>query len=198
MTQTISAPIDLDTATTATELACPDFCDDTCPEWGDPGDRHHTSGFATVTLSDRLGDTDMDVVVSRTDKDGIAGPNIVSLHSLDHGLDLQTTAAQARQLAALLLNAADLADPLPLGVLAVQAQHVRIGDQIRTEDGWQNVTGQYAHLASEECSEHAAVWTDSDTHGVDSDGWKHKPTDVVIIRRRVHGSAAIAFVEPIR
>lgn len=197
MTQTISAPIDLDTATTATEPPCPDFCDSTCDEWG-PTDLHHTSGFTTVTAADGQGSTDLDVSVSRTDANHTAGEHVVNLLSLDHNFGLELTASLARQLAALLLNAADMADPLPLGVLAVQAQHVQIGDQIRTEDGWQNVVGQMAHLASEDYGAQASVWTDSEDHGDDTDGWMHQPTDVVMVRRRVHGSSAIAFVEPIR
>jgi uncharacterized protein DUF6907 len=207
MTQTITNPteaaefIDLQFEPTDNPtLPCPDFCDGTCttrPEVD--GDAHHTSGFASLTVpSDRIGKfTDLDVSVSRTDDDFQPGTPVVNLLGFVNG-GTTLPASLARELAAMLLNAADIADPLPAGVMPIEAKQVRIGDEISTPDGWQKVVGQMAFLASDDSAAQVNVWTDDYDHDPDTDGWKFEPGDIVHVRRPLHGSCAIAFVEPIR
>lgn len=101
------------------------------------------------------------------------------------------TAKQARVAAAWLLNSADELDPLPVGAVATTAVNVRIGDELLTEDGWQKVTG----LLFDASFEQASVFTPS--HTMDSsDGIDLSFNDPVKVRRPVHGSCAIQFVEP--
>lgn len=123
-----------------------------------------------------------------------AGP--VILMTLDKRVDeVVMTAEQARANAAWLLNAADLIDPLPAGVMAVTAVQVRIGDELLTDDGWQRVTG----LMFFEDTEQASVFTPQRGGEMDgTDGWDLSFNDAVKVRRPVHGSCAIQFVEPIQ
>lgn len=173
--------------------ACPDFCDGTCVEWPEEkGDAHHTSGFTTLTVpSDRRGETlDLDVSVSRTDDDFQVGTLDVNLLGFNHG-GATLTAAHARQLAAMLLNAADLADPLPSGVMVTPAGRVRIGDEIDTPDGWQTVNGLLIFPDADQ----AALFT-PEKDDIDSDGYQHSMLDPVRVRRPLNGSCAIPFVKP--
>ena len=72
------------------------------------------------------------------------------------------------------------------------AVNVRIGDEILTGDGWEKVTGLLFDVACEQ----ASVFTPS--HSIDdSDGLDLSFMDPVKVRRSVHGSCAIQFVEPI-
>ena len=177
---------------------CPEFCDGTCADWNDEaGSLHHTSGYTSMsTASDARGQRMVWLVsASRTDENFLAGTYDVNLLP-EHGAGATMTPGEARQMAALLLNAADLADPLPVGVLPVDAKQVRIGDEISTPDGWQKVVGQMAHLASDEGAAQVNVWTSDVDHDPDTDGWLYRLGDIVHIRRCVHGSCAIAFVEP--
>ena len=103
------------------------------------------------------------------------------------------TAEQARINAAWLLNAADLLDPLPAGAMATYAMHVRIGDELLTEGGWQKVTG----LVLEADIELVQAYTP--LRSMDGgEGWDFSFNDPVTVRRPVHGSCAIQFVEPIQ
>lgn len=176
-------------------LDCPDFCDGSCTDWNDrPGNLHHTSGFDTLTVGDR----DIDISTSRSDEDGKAGEHVVNMLSLHRAVELTMSPGTARQLAAMLLNAADAGNPLPDGVLAVEAKQVRIGDDIFTPSGWQKVVGQMAFFAGGDSDAQVNVWTDDYDHDPDTNGWEFQPGDIVQVRRRIHGSCAIAFVEPIR
>jgi hypothetical protein len=105
------------------------------------------------------------------------------------------TAEQARATAAELLNAADELDPLPTGAMVTTAVDVRIGDELLTTDGWQKVVG----LALFSDTEQASIFTPEQGGDMDgSDGWDLSFSDPVKVRRPVHGSCAITFVEPIR
>lgn len=176
--------------------ACPDFCDGTCADWRDReehGDAHHTSDFKIVALTESpaAGPIDWYVSASRTDADFEVGTCDVNL--LPSRCDGATmTPAEARQLAALLLNAADMADPMPFGVLPALAADLRLGDELLTDDGWQAITG----LMFFKDSDQASAYTPQRDEG--SDGWQFGLTDPVRIRRRIHGSPAIAFTEPVR
>lgn len=102
------------------------------------------------------------------------------------------TPEQARINAAWLMNAADLLDPLPAGVMATTAVNVRIGDVLDTPDGWQKVTG----LLFDADLDQASVFTTGRTMD-DSGGWDLSFNDPVKVRRPLHGSCAIQFIEPI-
>lgn len=172
---------------------CPAFCNDKCGEFAElPGDAHHSSGFDILPINTgRDGETaDLWVSTSRTDEDWRAGTPDVNVLTGRDGFTL--TAAKARQLAAMLMNAADNADPLPYGQMPLEAQLVRVGDEILTADGWQHVVGQMAFGDNDQVN----VWTDVEDHDPDTDGWEFKPGDLVRVRRRIHGSCAIAFEEP--
>ncbi|MET0522639.1 MAG: hypothetical protein ABW156_11825 [Jiangellaceae bacterium] len=126
-------------------------------------------------------------------EDPDAGPMVLMVP--DEKADaLAMTAEQARQNAAWLLNAADLIDPLPVGAMVTTAVNVRIGDELLTGDGWQKVTG----LLFDAALEQASVFTTERTMDDDSGGWDLSFNDPVKVRRPVHGSCAIQFVEPIR
>lgn len=101
------------------------------------------------------------------------------------------TAEQARRNAAALLNAADLLDPIPAGVLVIAASAVRIGDSILTDDGWQNVVGQMVFAETGDSEAQVNVWTDNYDHDPDTDGWKFDPADPVKVRRPMHGGDAV-------
>lgn len=169
------------------DLLCPPYCDGTCVEWNDkPGNGHHTSGFQHL----ELGGNDWTVSTFRTDEGGTAGTH--QIHVGDYSREVVLDAPETRQFAAVLLNAADMADPLPYGVLSIPAAQVRIHDEVSTPDGWQTVIGQMVF------GDYVSVWTDDEAHDPDTSGWEYQPGDLVQVRRRIHGSTAIAFVEPIR
>lgn len=94
--------------------ACPDFCDGTCHEWNDEdGGSHHRQGIGDITLAETvLGEpTSWNVSVSRTDADWKAGTLDINIHQSRGGEGATLTPAEARRLAALLLDAVDAADP---------------------------------------------------------------------------------------
>ncbi|WP_106129430.1 DUF6907 domain-containing protein [Pseudosporangium ferrugineum] len=172
-------------------LAAITWCNGDCHEWED---LHHSSGFDTMAA--RAGaetETTISVSVYRTDIADEPGPVEICLLADSTTSELVFTPARARQLSAMLMNAADDADPAPHGVLNIPAGQVRIGDEIDTPDGWQKVNG----LLIFPSADYAALFT-PEKDDVDSDGYQHSTTAPVRVRRRIHGSTAIAFVEPIR
>lgn len=197
MTTSIKFP-----TTTAGDAAkvCPDgvpFCVGRCT-WD--ADSLHGSDFASVPAERSDCGTAADVTVLATcdGADAAVVHVMTNLAAPMDSLDVELTPEAARQHAAHVLNAADMADPLPPGVLAIQAEQVRIGDEISSPGGWQKVVGQMAFFASEESGAQVNVWTDDYGHDPDTNGWEFQPGDVVHVRRRIHGSCAIQFVEPVR
>lgn len=193
MTQTITKPEMIDIPIGLVAMPdCPAFCNHTCETWDDgEGNSHHVSDDFTVTTSGgRPGaKVDLYVCVSRTDQDYEAGApevNIIPDH-LANGSAM--TAAEARKLAATLLNAADLADPIPNDVLVVAASSVRLGDAVLTEDGWQNVVGQMAFVETDTSHGQVNVWTDE--RDPETEGWLFDPADPVKVRRPMHGGDAV-------
>lgn len=175
--------------------ACPNFCNGTCSTWVDAdGSNHHSSGLSTVVIAGgyRGEDVDLDVSASLTDEDYQAGTPEVNLMPSRGGDGVTMAPAEARKLAALLLNAADDADPLPTGVVLTTASKLRLDDELLTDDGWQAVTGLMFFKPSQ-----VSVFT-TEHDDEDTDGIQLAPTDPVKVRRAVHDSCAIAFVEPIR
>lgn len=197
MTQTITEPDTIDIPIEPVAMpACPPLCNDSCDESVEAaGDAHHSTGFSTVTIVGgyRGEDVDLDVSASRTDENYQAGTPEVNLMPSRGGDGVVMSPAEARQVAALLLNAADRADPLPTGVMVTTAGRVRIGDEIETPDGWQQVNG----LLMFPDADQAALFT-PEKCDCDSDGYQYSMTTTVKVRRPVHGSCAIQFVEPIR
>jgi hypothetical protein len=168
------------------------WCNDECRTYEGEDAGHHSSGFDHLDISrGARGETTLSMSVFRTDED-TPGPVLIFL-GLDNSCDeMILTAAKARQLSAMLLDAADDADPLPLGVVPMQAQHVHLSDEVLTEDGWQTVVGQMAF------DDQVNIWTDAEDRDPETDGWPFEPGDLVRVRRRIHGSCVIAFQEPTR
>lgn len=164
-------------------IPCPPFCDGLCDEWYDAvdGSRYHGSDFHKVSAAETdRGAENLVVTVTRLDVDTQPGdPEIHLLMGDRHGGDdWQLTVQNARRLAAVLLNLTDAADPLPLGETPIQAQHLRVGDEILTDDGWQHI---YQTLIDEN-NDYAAAFT-PERHGEDTDGWVFKLADPVRVRR---------------
>lgn len=167
------------------------WCNGECGEWNG---EHHTTGFDFLTIQRGLrGDMELTVSTAASEDDGKLGPAAVYLLA-DHPADeMLLTPARARQLAAMLLNAADNADPLPHGVLVVPAGQVRIGDEIDTPDGWQTAIGLMFFPEANQ----ASVFT-AERDDIESDGWQLATYEPVKVRRRIHGSTAIAFMESVQ
>ena len=170
---------------------CPDFCDGTCAQWKQPGgEAHHTSGFDVITLDDS--GTDWYVSTSRTDQDYRAGAPDINVQPSAGGSGARLSPVEARRFAAMLLNAADLADPLPYGEVFTSPEMLHLGDELLTDDGWQRVEGLMFF------TEPAQITVFTGERDENSDGWQLDAEDLVRIRRRTVGSCAIQFVEPIR
>jgi hypothetical protein len=181
-----------------TRLTCPDavaFCNGGCRDWDEGnGTTFHGSDFDFVpAVSHDRGESVMSVSVTRADENHIAGEPKVQIITADFGDNLTLTAAEARRLAALLLNSADDADPIPTGVLLIAASAVRIGDLLLTPDGWQQVTGQMTFAGPYQVS----IYTEQ--RDLDStDGWQYDGlTEAVKVRRTVHGGD-VALTRPER
>jgi hypothetical protein len=154
------------------------WCDGTCNEWDDQA--HHTTGFEYMEIDrGNRGSTMLAMSVFRTDTDDRPGPVQIFM-GLDSVSDEMTLSPKrARQFAAMLLNAADDADPLEPGVVILGVEHVRLHDRILTRDGWQTVVGQMAF------DDQVNVWTDDHDHDPESDGWLFEPGDPVSVRRQL-------------
>lgn len=189
MTQTITEAAFV-AAATATCPAGHDWCE------GDCQDGYHSSQFAMVSAerwSRGAGwlDTEVWTSVYINDEDGQTEPKL-SLLVDDFAEEVRYTPAQARTQAAALLNAADLAEPLPLGVMWTAPELIHLDDELLTGDGWQKVTGVMAFAGDDTIR----IFTpERDPEG--GDGWELDAMELVQIRRRIHGSCAIQFTEPI-
>lgn len=190
MTQTFMEP------TTVTCSAGYDWCDDE-PDRGyhtthfhyADGERYRTSGWEKTKISASLyvddnESTDLPTV-------GLIIDDAVTRDSVG---EVRLAPAQARKLAADLMNVADLAEPLPAGVMATCPDRLHLGDELLTDDGWQTITGLMIFTDSEPDVQVFTAERDVDN----SEGWAYSLEDLVQIRRRMHGSCAIKFVEPIR
>jgi hypothetical protein len=170
--------------------ACPAglaWCVGECPDFNG---HYHGSDFAVAAITGSyFRGTDLSVSVHRQDTADEVGAVLISV--LTGTDDIVLTAQQARQHAAHLLNAADLADPLPLGETVTTAGLVRLGDDLLTGDGWQTVRGLLLFTDSDQ----AAAYTD-ERDDETGDGWEFQLDDVVTVRRR--GGVFLEFVEPPR
>jgi hypothetical protein len=164
---------------------CPDgvaFCSGICTEYDDG---YHSSGFSLVdAIRYGRGDTEMALCVSRTEVDGKPGPAEIHFIPALCSDDFILTPERARRLAALLLNAADDADPIPSGAMLLTASALRLGDELLTDEGWQTVRG----LMFFEASDQASVFTDERNDDDDSDGWQFHLADPVEVRRPMHAA----------
>jgi hypothetical protein len=168
---------------------CPqdvNFCEGACIEYGDG---YHHSGFTWLDVRRPLGlkkgtKAELTVSVFRQDtKKKIGKPRIAVLTGAC-GDEFTVGPAKARRLAAMLLNAADSADPLPLGVVIVEAHTVRIDDELLTADGWQTVTGLLVFKDSQ-----VGIFT-PERNDEDSDGWPFGYNDFVPVRRALNDGVA--------
>lgn len=181
----MSAPALTRQAAKAAAFPCPSWCEGDCDHgWFDEeGSRYHSSGYEALSVKahgrpqvhlstclTRLDDPDADA----------AGP--VEIHLGDIMYDYVFTPAQARTMAAMFLNAADLAEPLPVRVAHISAEKIRIGDEIDTPDGWQTA---YMILVDVR-DQHVSIFT-SERDDSYTDGWQYTFGDPLIIRRaRAH------------
>lgn len=169
----------------STESPCPPFCIGDCVDRNDPdGPRYHGSDFDTAEVRefDHPGTRELSVSLTRLDDPGATGEPEIHLIAGYLGSDYIMSPQNARKLAAILLNAADAGDPLPLGETSVQARHIRVGDEILTEDGWQAVYFTMISVGSPYSPDSASLFT-AERNGEDTDGWKYGPTDPVRVRR---------------
>jgi hypothetical protein len=109
----VSAPVL--TRTVAETATCPPWCDGTCETWVDEveGSRYHGSPFASIMV-DSHDRPKVELAVSVTRLDVPGEPSAAEVHLLAGGMlgeDFCLTPARARELAAMLLNSADQADP---------------------------------------------------------------------------------------
>lgn len=178
------------------------FCDGVCAEFADG---YHASAFTFLNAKkwrsgkprttktgktkfgpSRFRKTELSLTVYRQDTKNKIGKPQISLITANLGEEIRLNPARARMLAAALLNAADQADPLPVGVLTVSAGQVRIGDEIDTPDGWQKVNGL---LFFPEANQAALFTPEKDD--IDSDGYQHSTLDPIRVRRPLHGGAVV-------
>lgn len=145
----MSAPV-IDLATVTESFPpCPPWCDGTCGEWTDEdGNQYHASPFVAIKgATEHLrGPAAFDVSVTRLDSTVVGATEV---HLLAGGedtpdADYTLTPAQARQLAAALLNAADAAlEPqdrdLPTGDLTVGQAARELGVNAQTVRRWTDV-----------------------------------------------------------
>jgi hypothetical protein len=165
-----------------TDEGCPElvpFCSGVCREYNDG---YHSSDFTYLKAKrwnrGRYRKTQLSVSVYReATKNRKLGKPKVTVITDDSGNQISMSPARARMLAAHLLNAADQADPIPLGVSVTPASGVRMGDQLLTGDGWQTVVGQMVF------DDQTNVWTDVYNRDPETDGWKFDPADPVKVRR---------------
>lgn len=154
---------------TSPDYPCPPWCDGKCVDDWD-GALHSTPAMRVPVRGEQV-----EVQVSRFDTTTGTGDATVDLYA--EPTDACTmTPAQARQVAAALLNAADLADGGSPAEVPPLAQHLRVGDHLLTPDGWQRVIGVMVF----ENSNHVAVFTPEQDG--DTDGWRYTLTDTVTAR----------------
>lgn len=122
-------------------------------------------------------DVDLSTSVTRLDFPDVMGTPEVHLLA-NPTTDLILTPANARKAAANLLNAADLAEPLPVGASHIVAEDIRVGDEIDTPDGWQTA---YMILVDAR-DQHVSIFT-SERDDSYTDGWQHEWGDPLIVRR---------------
>jgi hypothetical protein len=180
------APVLIESPATAADLPCPDFCDGNCDGWTDDedGTRFHAGDYGDVSAVEQVSGY-KGVGVSLTRLDSLDGPGAPQIHLMTGTQritndDWALTPADARKLAAALLNAADDAEPLPTGEQATFARDLRIGDVLLTPDGWQRI---YMVLIDESAN-HAAAFT-PERDDMDCDGWKFELGSPVTVRRAV-------------
>ncbi len=187
----VDIPVELFDADEATCTAGYGWCAGDC----DTDDAYHcgTLAFLPMLRFTTGGWVEADDVSLLLRHDENEGDGSQSLIMLDGSITLSNgmTAKHARTFAAWLLNAADLIDPLPTGAMATTADKVRIGDDLRTEDGWQKVTGVMFFADTDQ----ASIFTTQ--RDPDTDGWGLSFNDPVMVRRPIHGSCAIQFVQPL-
>lgn len=180
-----------------TNAGCPEgvaFCSGVCTEYDDG---YHSSDFTYLQVKRWQGGeyrkSSLSVSVYReATKRGKLGKAKVTVITGDFASDqLSLTPARTRMLAAHLLNAADLADPIPAGVLTVAASAVRLNDEILTADGWQTVVGQMVFV------DQVNVWTDDYDHDPDTNGWSYQPADLVQVRRPMNATDAVMDRKPL-
>lgn len=165
MTVTAAPPVSAD-------YPCPPWCDGQCID-GWEGALHSAEAVSVPIDGEQV-----ELVVSRFDSDGGTGQPSVSLYALPYDA-CNMTAAQARMVAAALLNAADLADGGSPVEVPQLAQHLRVGDHLLTPDGWQTVRA----LTIFPGVDSVRLFTD-ERNPDDSDGWPYSLTSTVTARQQ--------------
>lgn len=135
---------------------------------------------------------DVSLIVRHDENEGDDSQPLVRIHYPYSDSGPAMTPEQARINAAWLMNAADILDPLPAGVMVTTAVNVRIGDELLTGDGWQTVNG----LVVDGEVEFVTIFTPEENLDA-GNGWDFSFNDPVKVRRPLHGSCAIQFVAPI-
>lgn len=184
---TIDIPIETFEPTVATCTAGYDWCVGECTE----GDPFHWSGYRWIlglAPAGRSWVREEFTIHLRVDEGDDSPKPLILISDGLVGFD----AEQARQAAAELLNAADRIEPLPLGVMMTAPELIHLDDELLTDDGWQKVTGVMAFTGDDT----TRIFT-PERDPESNDGWELDASNLVQIRRRIHGSCAIQFVEPI-
>jgi hypothetical protein len=158
------------------DFPCPPWCDGQCGGWD--SEPLHSTPAVKVPVRGVDGEGNpavVEVQVFRTDTATTAGEPAIELCTLPAD-NCTMTPAQARQVAAALLNAVDLAAGGQPAEVPTLAQHLRIGDELLTGDGWQKVIGLMVFANSD----YVAVFTPE--RDGDTDGWPYTLADTVTAR----------------
>ncbi|MFY1673652.1 hypothetical protein ACN27G_27460 [Plantactinospora sp. WMMB334] len=162
---------------------CPLFCDRNHQPDPDGSIDHSGEIGELIAAHDNIASRDVETAVTayRLDIPGQPSMPEVLLDIAVPGqmpyAHLSWTPTNARRQAGVLVEAADMVDPLPVGETWEPARHVRVGDEILTGDGWQHV---YMLLICER-DRQVSLWTPE--RDGDTDGWEYDTADLIRVRR---------------
>ena len=188
----------------ATRPPCPPWCTTTCTTADHHGDAvmHHAEPTAVPSVPDQTNVPHGVVTVRPWRIDELDRPSTAGIElAVDKARTLMEdhatlTAAQARQLAAALLDSADALDPAPVGEVDVPVTQVRIADLLSVDGQWLYVYG--VDVDEPSCDVSLFVTVDAETvPEVDGDEHPHRfqLTDWVRVRRPGHPTATLRETE---